>query len=102
MLVDVVQTLCSSHRAKRTDPRRHRSLLHHLAGERLVLDDEVPFDQVWRFVTDIPVEGESWITPFLAVETPRVPMGEVKTELLTVIHLHQSVAVWTLIEVSDP
>ena len=77
-------------------------MLHHLAGERLVLDDEVPFDQVWRFVTDIPVEGESWITPFLAVETPRVPTGEVKTELLTVIHLHQSVAVWTLIEVSDP
>ena len=51
-------------------------MLHHLASERLVLDDEVPFDRIWRFVTHIPVEGESWITPFLAVETPRVPSGE--------------------------
>ena len=77
-------------------------MLHLLAGERFVLDDEVPLYRMWRFVVHIPVEGESRVTRFLAVESPRVPTSEVKTELLTVIQLHQSMAVWTLIEVSDP
>ena len=77
-------------------------MLHLLAGERFVLDDKVPLDRMWRFVVHIPVEGESRVTRFLAVESPRVPTSEVKTELFTVIQLHQSMAVWTLIEVSDP
>lgn len=76
-------------------------MLHHLARERFVIDDEVPFDSIWWFVTYVPVEGESWITRFFAVETPRVSTSEVETELLTVIQLHQSVAIWTLVEVSD-
>ena len=77
-------------------------MLHLLAGERFVLDDKVPLDRMWRFVVHIPVEGEFWVTRFLAVESPRVPTSEVETELPSVIQLHQSVAVWTLIEVSDP
>ena len=87
----------------RVTPARHRSWLHHLTRERLVLDDEDPFNRMWWFVSHIPVEGESWITPFLAVETPRVPTSQVVTELLTVIHLHQTmVASPRIPEVSHP